>query len=163
MKKLCSILLSAIILSLALLCTGCGANPDEAKTTLENYLAYIRNGEYESAYSLLSDFDKGNISKELFTEWRTAVTKLADIGKSSISPKIDRFKNFEYLGTTYQKAFGFEVTCSLKKKNENIKLENYDQETYKIMVVQEKGGYRVALLVTNLADVVSQYKDQIGR
>lgn len=161
MKKICYVVFMVLVLGQVLLFAGCSSGTDGAKTALEAYLTDVKNGEYDGAYELLCEFDKGNISKELFTEWRTLVAKMAEIGESEVNSKIDKFKDFEYLGTVYKRAFGFEVECKYTDKIKDVKLQGYDKSPYKIMVVKEGEEYKVALLLTNLDDLVQKYKDQI--
>lgn len=161
MKASMKALFLVFVLGLGILLGGCSAGTDDAKAVLDQYLAALQKGGYSDAYELLSAFDKANISSELFEDWRKTVEQLARVKEYSINSKVDRFKNFQYLGTTYKKAFGLEVTTKQEELVAGAKLEGYDRPTYKIMVVQEGEGYKVALLLTKLDETVSRYKSMV--
>lgn len=147
MKKL---LIPFILLSLILSLSGCSSDKDDAKAVLESYVQNIADSNYEAAYELLSDFDKDNISKELFVNWQTAVSKVQKIENFSISKKTDKFKNYEYMGYKFGKAYGLEVNQTLDKLIPDIKWTGYESDSYKILVSSNDGEYRIILLVTKM-------------
>lgn len=147
MKKLLVLL---ILLSLVLSMSGCGADADDAKAALDSYVQNIADGDYEAAYELISDFDKDNISKELFVKWCTAVSKVQTIQSFSIENKVDTFKDYEYLGYKFGKAYGLEVKQSLNKLIPDIKLTGYESDAYKILVSSGKEEHRIILLLTKM-------------
>jgi hypothetical protein len=154
-KMLCLVL--CVCLCLVLL-TGCGGVSKEVPQVLSDYLNHINAGEYKEAYALISDFDKGNISEELFVKWQEQVAKIAKQGSFTIDGKIDVFKDYKYLGTEFGNTFGLKVDRKQEKLIPQIELTGYDAETFRIMVVQQKDGYRVLLLLTNLAETVAVYE-----
>jgi len=147
MKKL---LTTFILISLVFTMSGCSSDTDNAKAALESYVQNIADGDYEAAYELLSDFDKDNISKELFVNWHTAVSKVQKIQTFSISKKVDKFKNYEYMGYKFGKAYGLEVNQTLDKVMPDIKWTGYESDTYKILVSSNDGEHRIILLITKM-------------
>lgn len=147
-KKIKYALIAVLLLTLAL--TACSGKSEEAGAVLESYEQNIADGDYEAAYELISDFDKENISKEVFVNWQTAVSRVQKIESFSISKKIDRFKNYKYMGYEFGNAYGLEVTRTLKKMIPDIKMTGYEGETFKILVTEGGGEWRVALLVTQM-------------
>lgn len=145
-----------ILLSLILSLTGCSSDTDDAKAVLESYVQSIKDGDYEAAYELLSDFDKDNISKELFVDWHTAVSKVQKIQSFSISKKADKFKNYEYMGYKFGKAYGLEVNQTMDKLMPDIKMTGYEADTYKILVSSNKDGHRIILLLTGMETNLDQ-------
>lgn len=158
MKKVCA---TVFILCALVLSTGCGEDEKAARQVLETYTRELAGGDFESAYALLSDFDRGNISKELFLQWQTAVSKILKIQSFRIESKVDRFKNYEYMGAHFKKAFGFKVKRVNLQLLQNIKTSGYDSEEYMIMVAAGDDGYKIALLITQLEEKVKEYTRKI--
>ena len=149
----------AILVCLCLvLLTGCGGVSKEVPQALRDYLNHIDAGEYKEAYALISDFDKGNISEELFVKWQEQAAKIAKTNSFTIDAKIDVFKDYKYLGTEFGNTFGLKVDRKQEKLIPQIELAGYDAEAFRIMVVQQKDGYRVLLLLTNLSETVATYE-----
>ena len=159
MKKLLAVL---VITSMLLALSACGSGSDKAKTALEGYLQSIVDRDYEAAYEYLSDFDKDNISKEIFIQWRTDAAKVQSIKSFTISSKADRFKNYKYLGTAFGDAFGFEVGQDLEKTIAGIDLEGYDSDSYHILMVSDNEEWKVALLLTDLDEQVKSISKLIA-
>ncbi len=147
-KKIKYVLIAVLLPILAL--TACGGKSEEAGAVLESYEQNIADGDYEAAYELISDFDKENISKEVFVNWQAAVSKVQKIESFSLSKKIDRFKNYKYMGYEFGDAYGFEVTRTLENLIPDIKMTGYEGETFKILVAAGDGEWKVALLVTQM-------------
>lgn len=159
MKKLIT---SLIITSMLFTISACSGGSNEAKSTLESYLQSINDKDYEAAYGYLCDFDKENISKEVFINWRTAAAKIQTTKSFTISDKVDKFKNYKYLGTTLGNAFGFEVKQELEKSITDIDLKGYDADTYHIMLVSDEKEWKVALLLTDLEEQVKKISKLIA-
>jgi hypothetical protein len=140
------------------LLTGCGGVSKEVPQVLGDYLTHIDAGEYKEAYALISDFDKGNISEELFMKWQEQVAKIAKSTGFTIDGNIDVFKDYKYLGTAFGNTFGLKVDRKQEKLIPQIERSGYDGDTFRIMVVQQKDGYRVLLLLTNLSETVAAYE-----
>lgn len=149
MKKLFIFLL---VVSIVLSLTGCGSDKDDAKAALESYVQSIADGDYEAAYEMLSDFDKDNISKELFADWCTAVLKVQKIRDFSISTKADKFKNYEYMSYKFGRAYGFEVSQTLDRLIPDIEMTGYESDTYKILVSSNGGKQQIVLLITRMEE-----------
>jgi hypothetical protein len=160
MKKIISL---GMVFCLVFLFAGCSGGTSDSKKVLEEYVKSIQDSDYESAYSMLTGFDQGNISKELFTEWQSTAAKLSKLESFEIDKTVDKFKNYEYMGAKYKKAYGFRVLCKRKTLVPDAKTEGYDSEDYRIMVADDKGELKVALLLTKLEDTVKNYKRQLEK
>jgi hypothetical protein len=141
-----------------ILLSGCSGVSKEVPQALSDYLTHIDAGEYKEAYALISDFDKGNISEELFVKWQEQVAKIAKSTGFTIDGKIDVFKDYKYLGTEFGTAYGLKVDRKQEMLIPQIELTGYDAATFRIMVVQQKDGCRVLLLLTNLNETVAVHE-----
>lgn len=141
-----------------ILLSGCSGVSKEVPQALSVYLTHIDAGEYKEAYALISDFDKGNISEELFVKWQEQVAKIAKSTGFTIDGKIDVFKDYKYLGTEFGTAYGLKVDRKQEILIPQIELTGYDAATFRIMVAQQKDGYRVLLLLTNLNETVAAHE-----
>lgn len=149
----------AVCVSLCLiLLSGCSGVNKEVPKVLGDYLNHINAGEYKEAYALISDFDKGNINEELFIKWQEQVAKIAKTTGFTIDGKIDVFKDYKYLGTEFGNTYGLKVDRKQEKLIPQIELSGYDADTFRIMVVEQKDGYRVLLMLTNLSETVATYE-----
>ncbi len=160
MKK---IIVFCMVLCLVFLFAGCSGGTSDSREVLDEYIGYIQDGDYESAYSMLTSFDQGNISKELFIEWQSTAAKLSTLDSFEIDKKVDKFKNYEYMGAKFKKAYGFRVLCERKTLVPEAKTEGYDTEDFRIMVVDDNGELKVALLLTKLEDTIKNYQRQLER
>ncbi|MBP7176949.1 MAG: hypothetical protein KBA53_12145 [Thermoclostridium sp.] len=153
-----------IIISLAiLLCfslTSCKPGETDAREVLDTYLAALNEGSYEAAYDLLSNFDKTNITLDEFTEWRKVIAEIQKVNSSSVGTKVDFFKNYEYKGAQYKKAYGYLVTQQLEKAWD-IEIGGYNAEEYHIMVGFDENEWKIALLVIDLPSVTAQYQRKL--
>lgn len=162
MKKLISAVLVICIFSMISGC-GFGSNDTDARAVLNNYLEDISNNKYEEAYELLSKYDKDNISKDLFLEWREAVGKITKFNSFSISDKVDKFGKMEVYGVTYTKSFGFEVKMEIDKLVDQADLEDmYEKDIYKQMVVYENGEWKIGLFYNDLESRTEKYNKLIA-
>lgn len=148
-KIIVIILLACIAVSVFMLFIG-KYNEAEARKALDNYLTAVKNGNHVGAYQLLSDFDKQNITEELFVDWRESVDKIVQKKSFVIEKKTDRFKNYEYMGTIFEDAYGFDVGWEQEYITTGAETTDYDKDNFKIMVVKEKGSFKIALLLTEL-------------
>ncbi len=155
-KKFLGILI--ILCLIAGVFTGCGNEKAEASATLETYLNHIRDWEYDMAYELLSDFDKGNITRETFIKWRELVAQIIQIESFSIDSKVDTFKNYKYLGSELGTSYGLKVSRKQKTLLPDIPLGTYDETDFRIMVSTKDGSNRILLLLTDLDQTVATYE-----
>ena len=141
--------------------TACNAGVSDARQCLESYTKALISNDYESAYDMLSAFDKGNIISEQFVQWQTMVSKMVKVESFEIDKKTDKFNNYEYMGAKFKKAYGFRVLRVQKELLPEMKTHGYDSEDYRIMVVEEDGACKVALLVTQLEETLQNYSRQL--
>ncbi len=160
-KKFIGILIILCLIAGAF--TGCGKEKAEAAGTLEPYLNHIRDGEYDKAYELLSDFDKGNITRDTFVKWRELVAQIIQIESFSIDSKVDTFKNYKYMGAELGMAYGLKVNRKQKALLPDIPLGTYDETDFRIMVSTKDGNSRVLLLLTNLDETVAAYEAHLEK
>jgi NTF2-like N-terminal transpeptidase domain. len=159
MKRIIPVLL---VICIAFSFTGCSNGEKDARQALETYTQNLANGDYDAAYEQLSSFDKGNISKELFLEWQNTVAKIEKIESFTIDKKVDKFKNYKYMGTTFNKAYGFKVKRVNTLLLKDIKTSGYDSDEYMIMVTNEDDSYKIALLITKLEETIKNYNRQMS-
>ena len=160
MKKLykTSMVLLLLIFSLAIsLLPGCSSQEPAAREILADYLGYIQSRNYAEAYRLLSDFDKQHIPEDEFIDWRSAVDQISEKKSFDTDKNVDRLKNFEYMGTRFSDAYGFDVHWEQVLLQTDIELTDYDQDTFKIMVVKENDELKIALLILNIGERISHY------
>ncbi len=158
MKKLISFILAFVFLFSL---TACNAGVSDAQECLKSYTNALIGGDYASAYTMLSAFDKGNITEDQFIQWQTMASKMVKVESFEIDRKTDRFKNYEYMGAKFKKAYGFRVLRVQKELLPEAKTNGYDSGEYRIMVVEEDGAFRVALLITQLEETLQSYKRQL--
>jgi len=137
------------------------SNEPEAREALENYLSAVKDGNHAAAYRLVSDFDKKSITEEEFVEWRKSVDKIVQKKSFTIAKKTDRFKNYEYMGTLFEDAYGFDAGWE-QEYIAGTETTDYDKDNFKIMVVKEKGTYKIALFLTDLKERTDKYKKNEG-
>ncbi len=153
-------LLVMLTLFLCVIAVGCKGGESGAREVLEGYLQNLQDRTFEAAYDCLSDFDKTNITLEEFTEWREVSSEIQSIQSYSIGAKVDKFKNYEYKGARYNKAYGYLVAQELDK-HQDINLTGYDSKEYHIMVGQQDGDWKIAFLILDLKSVTDQYKRKL--
>lgn len=159
-RMVCFLLMIGMVSSVGLL-TGCSSKEPEARKVLENYLSFIKDGDHTSAYQLVSDFDKKNITEEMFNEWRSSAEKVVRKKSFSIGRECDRWKNYEYMGTRFKDAYGFDVDCEQEYLAAGAETTDYDKDSFKIMVVEENGSYKIVLLIVDLKERSESYKKMI--
>jgi hypothetical protein len=159
-KIICFILMISMVYSLGML-TGCSSNEPKARETLENYLSFIKDENHTAAYQLISNFDKNTVTEEVFNEWRSSVEKIVKKKSFNIGIKFDRFQNYEYMGTRFKDVYGFDVKCEQEYLVEGAKTTDYDMDNFKIMVVEEDGSYKIALMIVDLKEKVDSYKKMV--
>ena len=136
---------------------GCSQGAKEAGQVMTDYLNYIDQAQYDKAYDLLSDFDKGNISEDDFAKWQQQVAQIVDVESFSIDGKVDTFKNYKYLGTEFGTVYGLKVDRKQQMLIPGVELAGYDQDSFRIMVQSQQGGGKVLLLITQLDDTIAAY------
>ncbi len=146
---------------LVFLFAGCSGGSSDSKKVLEEYVKSIQDGDYESAYSMLTGYDQENISKEQYVEWQSTAAKLSMLESFEIDKKVDKFKKYEYMGAKFKKAYGFRVLCKRKTLVPETKTEGYDSGDYRIMVADDNGELKIALLLTRIEDTINDYRRQL--
>lgn len=160
MKFICLAIGLCLILSIL---SGCSQSKKEATKVMEEYLNHIISGEYDRAYALLSDFDKGNISEGAFVKWREQVAQFIDIQSFTIDNKIDTFKDYKYMGTEFGTVYGLKVDRVQTALMPDVQLTTYDKDTFRIMVQMQDSGGRVLLLLTSLDETIAAYDAYLKR
>ena len=151
----------AVILALALalpLFAGCAPGADEGIKCAETYLNHLISGEYEAAYDMLSDYDKGNISKETYLKWKQCVAQIIKIKSATVEKQVDRFPDYKYQGTTIGYALGLKINRQQDVLVSGIELDGYNTEFYRQMVVYENKQWKMLLLLTKLDETVASYE-----
>lgn len=159
--KIVSFLLAVLLAVCAL--AGCSQAKKEAVRVMQDYTDHIIRGEYAQAYELLSDFDKGNISRESFVKWREQTARFIEIRSSAIDSKIDTFKDYKYLGTDFGTVYGLKVNRVQTALIPGVEMSSYDKDTYRIMVQMQKDGAKVLLLLTNLYETIAAQEAYLNK
>lgn len=158
MKRIIAVVLA---LCFIFIFAGCSGGTSDAGKVLEKYVKSLQDGDYDSAYDMLTVFDQGNISRELFVEWQSIAASLSTVESFELDKKVDKFNNYEYMGAKFKKAYGFRVYCKRKSLIPEVKMEGYDGDDYRIMVADEDGEMKIALLLTKLEETVKTYQRQV--
>jgi hypothetical protein len=64
------------------------------------------------------------------------------------------------MGTLFKVAYGFDVTWEQKEIVTGTQTTDYDNNSFKIMVLEENNNFKIALLFDDLNKVVEKYKKQ---
>ncbi len=159
MKRRTIILLVLVLaLTASIPVSGCAPAKSGGIELAETYLNDLISGDYEAAYELLSDYDKGNISQETYLEWKKQVARIIKINSAAVDSKVDRFKDYTYQGTKIGYALGLKIARGQEVLIPDIELDSYNQETYRQMVVYENGQWKMLLLLTDLENQVAAYQ-----
>lgn len=156
MKRLLAVL-SALALCVCLF-AGCAPDKSGGIGVAEAYLGHLIAGEYDAAYDLLSDYDKGNIGRETYLRWKELVARVITIKGATVDPKVDRFNNYKYQGTEIGYALGLKIAREQDVLIHEIELDGYNTENYRQMVVYENKQWKMLLLLTNLDETVAGYE-----
>lgn len=151
-----------LILSLSLF-TGCAPDKSGGIQAAQTYLNDLINGDYEAAYDLLSDYDKQNIDKETYLQWKQQVAQIIKIKSATVDPKVDRFNNYKYQGTAIGYALGLKIQRDQEVLIPDIELDGYNTESYRQMVVYENKQWKVLLLLTKLDETVAGYQAMLDK
>lgn len=160
-KKIGLFILAGVIIIIIVLIFQFRTDEPKARKALENYLTSIQEGDLTGAYQLVSDIDKNSISEDIFNEWRTSVDQVVQKNSYRIEKSSDRFRNYEYMGTTFKDAYGFNVIWDQEYMISDAKTSDYDQDEFQIMVVEEDGSYKIALLITDIKERTDKYIEML--
>lgn len=155
------LVLEMVLMSLVL--SSCGSGRAEAEQALAAYLTHIQNGQVAQAYQLVSDYDKKTLSEADFTAWRQSVADVVEKKSFHIKRQADRFKNYEYMGTPFGDAYGFEAGWEQERLVSGAQMTDYDEDTFLIMMVEENGSYKVLLLLADVRERTGVYRRQRDR
>jgi len=113
------------------------------KVTGQPYEAYMRTHVFEplamthtDAFQLVSDFDKQTLTEADFAAWRTSTEGVVDKKSFIIIRMADRFKNYEYMGTRFNDAYGFEVGWEQESLVPDAQKTDYDEDNFLIMMAE---------------------------
>ncbi len=125
---------------------------ENARKVLIEYMITVSEFKYETAYNLLTDLNKANITFEKFKEWQDAVSKLYSLG--GFKTKVFKSYKDHWLGTKkYDKAIEFEIDASEK----DIKTGTVTDSHFTKVVVQEKNLWKVYLEYTDLDFLIYKF------
>jgi hypothetical protein len=156
MKRWIAVILAAMLS--AALFSGCSPDKNGGIECAQTYLQHLVKGEYEAAYDMLSDYDKGNIDKDTYLKWKNEVAQIISIKSATVDPKVDRFANYKYQGTVIGYALGLKISRVQDTLIPDIELDGYNTESYRQMVVYENGKWKMLLLLTDLGETVAGYQ-----
>ena len=127
----------------------------EAYTVLYSYFRALSACEYSDAYSLLCEYDKKQITKESFIEWRESVARLYHIKEFFITA--------EPVGTTVNFSNGRQI--SAKKfhvaVNEDDQVENTARSSgVEKLMINEQGTWKVFLGYKGVGDLTRTFDER---
>ncbi len=150
-------LLALLMLAAAVL-SACAPAASGGITCAETYLQPLIDGNYQEAYAMLSDYDKQNISEDLYLRWREAVAKVITIKSAEVNKSVDKFPDYKYQGTEIGYALGLKISREQETKLSGIELDGYNQPNYRQMVVYENEQWKMLLLLSELEVTVAGYE-----
>ncbi len=120
---------------------------------LDEYLFYIRNQEYDSAYDMLSSYNQKIIYKKDFRHWQELIGEVHEL--------MDFDRVIE--------AFGFDdfhesqvVQVRVKIKELNHLINRLEEDYFIRKIVQEEGDWRILLPKIDVKNVIKKYKKLIA-
>jgi hypothetical protein len=155
--KVTSFLLSLVLVFGIL--AGCSTHEPEAKQALSSFLTAIQGGDHAAAYALIADTDKKIITADMFAAWRSSADALLKKSTFTIKGNPDRFKGYEYKGTRFPDAYGFNVAWDQEPLVASASPTDYDQDEFMIMIVEENGSYKAFLMIEDLGDRTASYQN----
>jgi curved DNA-binding protein CbpA/GGDEF domain-containing protein len=127
----------------------------EAFTALFGYFRAIKEYEYSRAYDWLSDYDKRDISREMFTQWRKAVARMHPlldfkVVSGSEPTKVSLDDRHVIVGRKY----------SVKVTEEDVAGGKTDSEHLEKVVICENGAWRVLLGYRNVDKLINIFNSR---
>ena len=132
------LLLSLIFLSFILL-TACGVPSGDPKEVLNKYYENVKNGNFESAYEVLAEQNKKNISKEDFILYEQLNNEIMRLKNFKIE-KVRDLKEIKLGGTPYKYATEFNVTEIIEDYYDDKKEKS---NNFTVFVVDDNGTWKV--------------------
>lgn len=128
-----------------------------AKVLLEEYFTSLMKGEYSCSYDMISQPDKGNISKADFIHWQTAVSKVYSIREFKCELHgIYRDKLIQ--GKMHDDVLEFNVSTV----EYNMVMDMLQKDSFSKLLLQEKGEWKVYLGYEKLEPIINKFNDLRG-
>lgn len=124
-----------------------------ALSCVDEYLFFIRNKEYDSAYDLLSNLNQKTIYKKDFRHWQELIGQVHEL------------MDFD----TVVESFGYDdvyesqlVQVRVKIKEVNHLINRLEEDYFIRKVIQEEGDWKILLPKIDLKNIIKKYKKLIG-
>ena len=133
----------------------CADADREAYSVLNRYFKAIREFDYSIAYNCLSNFDKRQITRESFIEWRKSVARLYTMRDFKISPG--------FAEATV--SWGEGKTVSARKFKVAVTEEDLSSDSAKLgdlekLVIDENGVWRVFLGYRGVGELTQAFDER---
>jgi len=127
----------------------------EAYTILNEYFKAINSYDYSSAYNYLSSYDKQNITRDSFIEWRKSVARLYPLREFKITGGLPvATMNWGEERILYARRFRVEVT------EDNYSDEESQADDVEKLVIYENGLWRVFLGYMSVSDLTRKFDER---
>lgn len=148
-------ILSSLILLLIMF--GCSPKGDP-KDTINNYYQALIDGNFDTAYELLSDYDKDKINKDDFILYQNLNRELMEFTKFKTN-KIKELKNESINGKIYKHVVEFTVTETSKVYNDRNKELAVSSRR---KVVNDNGVWRLLRDYNNIKELIADDYSTLG-
>lgn len=124
------------------------------KSVLTEYLNFISNRKFDSAYELISENDKKNISKKDFIKWQTVVSEVFEL------KGFECFVQKVYSDIKIKHCF-FETVVHFRVKITEINniMERIEEDEFSKSVVLENNTWRVFLGYKELGSIINRFDE----
>lgn len=124
-----------------------------AKQAVQDYFQAISLGQYDRAFALLTQRDKGAIPQGEFMEWQTAVGQVYTIGSFQIR-LFKKLEHYQRHNVFYREALEYEIETTEKN------LLTGQVIVYRVTktVVKEAVGWRIYLGYDNLQPLIQKFR-----
>jgi len=128
-------------------------NSSQAKIVLKDYLTFIKEKKFNSAFTCVSDFDKRDITEEDFCEWQNLISEFYVLQKFDL----DVSKTYE--GVVVEGCL-FEMVEEIfvVTKESTIFIRDIDKSEVVKIVVLEEGQWKIFLGLKDLKLLIKTLK-----
>lgn len=153
--KLKQCLLWSSVFLLLILLTGCGAPSGNPEEVINKYYQNVKDGNFETAYDIMTEQNKKNISKEDFNLFQQLNNEIQRFKDFKIE-KVNDLKDKELDGTIYVYAVEFNVTEIVEDYYDDKKEKS---NSYKAFVVGDNGVWRIYKDLDIKKEISANYVD----
>jgi curved DNA-binding protein CbpA len=125
----------------------------QAAAIVKNYFAHLSQGEFDSAYALISSEDQRQIKKAEFLEWQGLVSRLYEIGEYQCV-FFKTYRGKETGNNNFTEVFEFQVSMTERER----KSGKVNQEEFSRLVVREKNEIKLYLGYQDIQALIAKFK-----